>query len=233
MRRIPHWSCEDALQLIAAGGDLICVRRTHNPLVQGSNPCGPTICFQTVSRFARMSGHITVPDSVPCRLQNRLDRRLFERLNRGLFCFGADVAVAFKHLPRDVPGKRLDRLFADARILRQSRNERVTHIVRPVAHASGFTGEPPCFAPRTHWAAQIHVVQDWNARIAGDRSLCRNGREPAALRGRYRRFRRPRHRVKRLRLNRRSPPLPSSPAGFHRRVAAARSRTRTLVPKSH
>ena len=42
-------------------------QRTHNPLVQGSNPCGPTSCFQRLSVFARLRVGLTVPILVPGR----------------------------------------------------------------------------------------------------------------------------------------------------------------------
>ena len=38
-------------------------------------------------------------------------------MNRGMLCFGADVAVAFEHLTADVPCESLDRLFVHTRIL--------------------------------------------------------------------------------------------------------------------
>src|SRR6516225_7884014 len=89
-------------------------QRTHNPLVVGSNPTGPTICFLRVTPSPCTFVSVAVPSFVPCHRQNRLDSRLFERLDRRLSCLRADVAVAFEHFAADVSRKRLDRLFAHA-----------------------------------------------------------------------------------------------------------------------
>lgn len=76
------------------------------------------------------------------------------------------MAIAFEHLTADVPREGFNGLFADAWILCEPRDERVPHIVRPVAHASGFTGEPPCVAPGTHWTAEINVVKHGQTRVS-------------------------------------------------------------------
>src|SRR5439155_6222829 len=89
-------------------------RRTHNPLVPGSSPGGPTIYFHWVSLGAPFHTRGTVPDFVPCRLENWLDCPLFERLNCSLFCRRADVAVAFEPLTADVSGESLNRLQGTA-----------------------------------------------------------------------------------------------------------------------
>src|SRR5580765_2378638 len=104
-----------------------------------------------------------VPDFVPGRLQIRLDCSLFKRLNRSLLRLRADVAISFKHLTANVTRKCPNRLLAHVRILRKPRDERVPHIVRPVASASSFAGNPPGFAPRTHRLTEIGAVEHWQA----------------------------------------------------------------------
>ena len=83
-----------------------------------------------------------MPNFVPCRLQIRLDCSLLERLNCCLLRLRSDVAVAFEHLTADVPGERLNGLLAHVWILRETRDKRVPHVVRPVASFSGFAGKP-------------------------------------------------------------------------------------------
>jgi len=54
------------------------------------------------------------------------------------------VAVALEHLTADVSGKVFDRLLAHARILSQSRHERVSQVMQPFAHASVTAGNSSC-----------------------------------------------------------------------------------------
>ena len=70
-------------------------QRTHNPLVPGSNPGGPTNCFQWLSLFLLTGRFWIVPNSVPCLPQNWCARLLFEAPNRSLLRLRADVAVVF------------------------------------------------------------------------------------------------------------------------------------------
>jgi len=57
----------------------------------------------------------------------------------------------------DVASQGLDGLLAHARILSQVRDECVAHMMWTVAHASGFAGDSPRFAPGTHWTVEIHA----------------------------------------------------------------------------
>ena len=94
------------------------------------------------------------------------------------------MAVAFEHLTADVSREGLDRLLAHARILGQPGDERVPHVVGPVAHASGFAGLSPRLAPGTHWKAEVNVVEDRQARVSGHAYLV--VREKEAIRPGFR-----------------------------------------------
>ena len=85
-------------------------QRTHNPLVPGSNPGGPTkpfneldnYCFVQTASVPKKSVSLQgAPNFVPCRLQNWLNWLLFEGLNPGLLCLRLDMTVAFEHLTAD------------------------------------------------------------------------------------------------------------------------------------
>jgi hypothetical protein len=91
---------------------------------------------------------------------------LFERLYRSLIRLRTDVAVAFEHLTAYMSRESLNRLLADVGIFREPRDERVAHIVRRVAHTSGFAGERPRLAPRTHRTAEVNVPQNRNAGVS-------------------------------------------------------------------
>jgi len=112
-----------------------------------------------------------VAEIVATFLQNWRNRISVESLNGGLFRLRADVAVAFEHLTADVSREGLDCLFADCRIFRKARYERVAHIVWSVAHASGFAGEPPRLSPGTNWTAQIDAPQSRYARASSETYL--------------------------------------------------------------
>jgi hypothetical protein len=57
-------------------------QRTHNPLVVGSNPTGPTTYFQRLSLHRCPGISAIVPDFMPCRFENRLDRLLLDEKGR-------------------------------------------------------------------------------------------------------------------------------------------------------
>src|SRR5712692_624891 len=106
-------------------------------------PCDEGIRRIKSSNAAAVSTAETfLPSSVPS--PSKLARlRLFERLNRSMLCLRADVAVAFEHLTADVSCNGLDRLLVHARIPSQPRDERLSHVLWPVKHASGFAGNSP------------------------------------------------------------------------------------------
>jgi hypothetical protein len=114
-----------------------------------------------------VSRSASVPIFVPCLPQNWFNVRFFESLNRSLLCLRTNVAVAFEHLATDMSREGLDRLLAHVWVFSQPRNERVPHIMWPVTHACSFAGDSPRFAPRTHWAVEINVVEDRDARVSG------------------------------------------------------------------
>ena len=60
-------------------------QRTHNPLVPGSNPGGPTKSFQRLSLFLLVYSFGVVPDFVPSLFQALSVCLLFETANCCLF----------------------------------------------------------------------------------------------------------------------------------------------------
>jgi hypothetical protein len=81
----------------------IAIVRTHNPLVPGSNPGGPTICFQRVSCPGIVCLFATLPISLPMLRQSWLNCPLVESANRGLLRVRAYVRIVLEHLIADVP----------------------------------------------------------------------------------------------------------------------------------